>query len=132
MNFIIKLSRSKNSTTNIKYDSILMIMNKLIKYSHIISFKKKFTTEQLETIILNRFIRYHEISRNIISDRDKLFTFNYWKTLISLLNTRLRMSIVYNFQTNDQTKRTNRNLEQYLRHYINNVQNNWILLLSMI
>ena len=101
MNFIIKLSKSKNSTTIIKYDSILIIVNKLIKYSHIIFFKKKFTAEQFETIILNRFIKYHEISKNIISDRDKLFTFNYWKTLIFLLNTRLRMSTVYHFQTND-------------------------------
>ena len=82
MNFIIKLSKSKNSATIIKYDSILMIVNKLIKYSHIIFFKKKFIAEQLETIILNRFIKYHEISKNIISDRNKFFTFNYWKTLI--------------------------------------------------
>ena len=101
MNFIIKLSRSKNLATVIEYDSILMIVNKLIKYSHIISFKKKFTTKQFETIILNRFIRYHEISKSITSDKDKLFTSNYWKTLISLLDTRLRMSIVYHFQTND-------------------------------
>ena len=131
MNFIIKLSKSKNSATIIEYDSILMIMNKFIKYSHIIFFKKKFIAKQLETIILNRLIRYHEISRNIINDRDKLFTFNYWKTLIFLLNTRLRMSIVYHSQANDQTKRTNQNLEQYLRHYINNVQNNWVFFLSM-
>ena len=48
-----------------------------------------------------------------------------------LLNTRLRMSIVYHSQTNDQTERTNQSLEQYWRHYINNAQNNWIFLLSM-
>ena len=77
MNFIIKLLKSKNPATIIEYDSILMIMNRLIKYSHIISFKKKFTAKQLETIILNRLIKYHEISKNIISDRDKLFTSNY-------------------------------------------------------
>ena len=63
MNFIIKLSKSKNSATIIEYDSILMIMNRFIKYSHIIFFKKKFIAEQLETIILNRFIKYHEISK---------------------------------------------------------------------
>ena len=34
------------------------------------------------------------------------------------------MSTVYHSQTNDQTKRTNQSLEQYLRHYINNAQNN--------
>ena len=131
MNFITKLFKSKNSTTTIKYDSILMMINKLIKYSHIITFKKKFIAKQFETIILNKFIKYHEISKNIINDKNKFFTFNYWKILISLLKTRLRMSIVYHSQTNDQTKKINQNFEQYLRHYINNAQNNWISLLSM-
>ena len=107
------------------------MINKLIKYSHIIIVQKKFTTKQLEMIILNRLIKYNEISKSIINDKDKFFTFNYWKTLISLWKTRLKMFIVYHFQTNDQTKRTNQSLEQYLRHYINNAQNNWVSLLSM-
>ena len=131
MNFIIKLFKSKNSITRIQYDSILMMIDKLIKYSHIIIVQKKFTTKQFEMIILNRLIKYNEILKSIINDKDKLFTSNYWKTLISLLNTRLKMFIVYHSQTNDQTKRTNQSLEQYLRHYINNVQNNWVFLLSM-
>ena len=41
------------------------------------------------------------------------------------------MSTVYHSQTNDQTKRTNQSFEQYLRHYINNAQNNWVSFLSM-
>ena len=77
MNFIIKLLKSKNSTTIIKYDSIMMIIDKFIKYAYIILFKKKFTIEQLEIIISNRFIKYHEISKNIINDKNKLFTFIY-------------------------------------------------------
>ncbi len=60
-----------------KYDSILVMIDKLIKYSHIIVCKKKFIAKQLEYIILNRLIRYHDISRELTSDRDKLFTSNY-------------------------------------------------------
>jgi hypothetical protein len=41
------------------------------------------------------------------------------------------MSTVYHSVTNEQTERTNQSLEQYLRHYVNNIQNNWISLLSM-
>jgi hypothetical protein len=77
MNFIIKLSKSANSATEDKYDSILVIINKLIKYSHIIAYKEKFTAEQLRYIVLNRLIRYHDIFKELISDRDKLFTSNY-------------------------------------------------------
>lgn len=40
MNFIIKLSLSMNSTTKKNYDVILIMINRLIKYNHIVSFKK--------------------------------------------------------------------------------------------
>ena len=77
MNFIIKLPKSTNSATEERYDSILVMIDKLIKYSHIIACKEKFTAEQLEYIVLNRLIRYHDIPKGLISDRDKLFTSNY-------------------------------------------------------
>ena len=77
MNFIIKLPESEKPVTGITYDSILMIVDKLIKYSHLIPFKESYSADQLEFIVLNRLIRYHDISEGITSDRDKLFTSNY-------------------------------------------------------
>ncbi len=53
------------------------MINKLIKYLHIIACKEKFIVEQLKYIILNRFIRYHNIFKGLTSNRDKLFTSNY-------------------------------------------------------
>ena len=111
---------------------ILILVNQLIKYFYIVVFKKKYTAEQLKHIVMNRLIRYYRISKKIISDRNKLFTSNYWKTLISLLKIKLRMSTVYYLKTDDQIKRINQSLEQYLRHYINNTQTNWVSLLLMI
>ncbi len=60
-----------------KYDLILIMINKLIKYLHIIIYKEKFIAKQLKYIILNRFIRYYDIFKRLTSDRDKLFTSNY-------------------------------------------------------
>ncbi len=77
MNFIIKLPKSTNLAIGDKYDSILVMIDKLIKYSHIIACKDKFTTKQLEYIVLNRLIRYHDIPKGLTSDKDKLFTSNY-------------------------------------------------------
>jgi len=77
MNFITKLLKSTNPATGDRYDSILIMINKLTKYSHIIACKKKFTAEQLRYIVLNRLIRYHDIPKGLTSDRDKLFTSNY-------------------------------------------------------
>lgn len=128
MDFITKLPKSKDPTTKEEYDAILVIVDRLTKYSHIIAFKEKYTAEQLGHIVMDRLIRYHGIPKGITSDRDKLFTSNYWKTLIPLLGTKLRMSTAYHPETDGQTERTNQSLEQYLRHYINSAQNNWVSL----
>jgi len=77
MNFITKLSKSTNSAIEDKYDSILIMIDKLTKYLHIIACKEKFTAEQLEYIVLNRLIKHHDILKELTSDRDKLFTSNY-------------------------------------------------------
>ena len=95
MNFITKLSKSKNSTNEKAYDAILVMIDRLTKYCHIVSFKETYNVEQLKYIVLNRLIRYQEISKELINDKDKLFTSNYWKTLLSMLKTKLRMSTTY-------------------------------------
>ncbi len=77
------------------------MIDKLIKYSHIIACREKFIAKQLEYIVLNRLIRYHNILKELTSDKDKLFTSNYWKTLLPMLGTRLRMFIAYYLITNN-------------------------------
>ena len=77
MNFIIKFSKSKNSTNEKTYDAIFVMIDRLIKYCHIIFFKKIYNVEQLKYVVLNKLIRYQKISKKFINDRDKLFTFNY-------------------------------------------------------
>ena len=77
MNFIMKLSKSKNEITEIIYDSILIIVNKFLKYAHFIVFKKTYNAEQLKYIILNKLICYHGIFKKITNDKNKLFIFNY-------------------------------------------------------
>jgi hypothetical protein len=107
MNFIMKLSLSINLTTNESYDSILVMINYLIKYFHIISFKETYSAEQLEYIVLNKLIKYYELSKKITSDKNKLFTFNYWKTLISLLNVKLflRFELLFFIRQRNTLKR---------------------------
>ena len=62
MNFIIKLSNFKNVIIDVIYDSILVIIDRLIKYSHIISFNEIYIAKQLKFIVLNKLIRYYDIS----------------------------------------------------------------------
>jgi hypothetical protein len=77
INFIIKLSKLTNLATRDKYNLILIMIDKFIKYLHIIACKEKFIVEQLKYIVLNRLIRYYNMFKELICNRDKLFTSNY-------------------------------------------------------
>ena len=56
MDFIIKLSKSENLVNDIKYNSILIIINKLTKYIYLISYNKEFIAKQIAWVILDRVI----------------------------------------------------------------------------
>ncbi len=52
MDFIVKLSKSKDPVSNINYDSILVIMECLIKYSKFIPANKSYLIEDLADIVI--------------------------------------------------------------------------------
>ena len=95
IDFIMKLLKSEEIITRVKYDSILVIMDKLTKYTHLILYNKRFTVKQTACVVLDKVIRYHRILKNITLDRDKIFKSNFWKTLISEIGTRIKLSTVY-------------------------------------
>ena len=131
MDFIVKLLISKDPVIQEEYDAILVIVDRLTKLLYLIPFNEKYTAEQLGFIILDRLIRYYGIPEALISNRDELFTSNYWKILMPLLGTKLKMSTAFHPTTDGQAERTNQTLEQYLRYYINDAQDNWVALLPI-
>ena len=131
MDFIVKLPLSKDTITDIKYNSILVVVDRLIKYAHFIPWKEKGNAKDLAKMILKEIIANHGIPQSIISDRDKLFTSKFWNTWTQQLGTKIKLLTAYHPRTDRQTEQTNQTLEQYLRHYINFKQNNWIDLLLL-
>ena len=77
MNFIVKLLLLKKLLTKVFYNSILIIVNQLIKEVQFISYKKVSNTEELVYIFLRNVTALQDLSDEIISDRDKLFTSNF-------------------------------------------------------
>ena len=54
------------------------------------------------------------------------------KKLNKMLGIETKLSMAYHPQTDGQTERTNQELEQYLRMYVNHRQNNWLEWLAMV
>ncbi|CAA9317827.1 hypothetical protein AVDCRST_MAG94-1309 [uncultured Leptolyngbya sp.] len=131
MDFNVKLPKSTDPPTGVVYDAIMVIVDRFTKYMIVVPFKESYTATQLGHLLLDRLVRDHGVPLSIISDRDKLFTSNYWRTITASMGTRLKLSTAYHPQTDGQTERMNQTLEQYLRHYINDAQNNWVQLLPV-
>jgi hypothetical protein len=56
------------------FDSILVITDRLTKYKYFILYKKGLLTEKLAYTFNKHIIENYEISKKIISDKNKLFT----------------------------------------------------------
>ena len=69
--------KSKDPLIRVKYDSILVIINRLIKYSYFVPYLKVFTVKQLINTILRVIVVNHGMLKEFITDKDKLFILNF-------------------------------------------------------
>ena len=84
-----------------------MIVNTLTKYTYLEPYKEASITEDLAYIFNKIVIVRHRILDKIVSDRDKLFTSQFWQSLIDQIRTKQRLSTLYHPQIDGQTERTN-------------------------
>jgi hypothetical protein len=61
MNFIIKLLKSKNLTTEIKYNLILTVIKRITKYKYFILYNKVMTTLKLVHLVMHNIIRNYKL-----------------------------------------------------------------------
>lgn len=126
---MIKLLKSKKSLIKVLYDSILIITDRLMKYKYFLPYKETSSAEKLIYIFLKSIAVNYELLEKIISDRDKLLTFKFWKSLMNQLEIHHKLSILYHSQTNNHIEWLNQTMKQYLWCYINYQQINWVKLL---
>ena len=70
-----------------RFDTILVIVDKLTKFAHFIPIKHPFTAATVAQAFMDNVYRYHGMPQVIISDRDKIFTSSFWQHLFKLADT---------------------------------------------
>ena len=113
------------------YDAIFVVVDRFSKMSHFIPTTTNVSAPQLAQLFLDYIVRLHGFPRSIVSDRDPKFLSHFWQELFSLVDTTLRFSTANHPQTDGQTERTNRTLEQYLRLFARYKSSQWSTLLSL-
>ena len=131
MDFVTQLPISKDPVTGYEYDAIFNVVDRCTKAAEFVPFRHSYTAAQLAHVFADRIVRHHGIPASIISDRDKLFTSNFWTTFLAAIGTKKKLSTAYHPQTDGQTERVNQTMETYLRIYCNQQQDNWVSLLPM-
>ena len=104
MNFVTELSINRN-WNKIVYDFIFVVINRFTKMTHYVSITKTIFAKNLVEIFIKKIIKLHDIFASIIIDRNTIFTSKFYFTLIYCLKIKHKLSTIFHFQTDDQTKR---------------------------
>ncbi|KAI3824571.1 hypothetical protein L1987_06034 [Smallanthus sonchifolius] len=120
MEFFTKLPRSSHG-----YDTIWVIVDRLTKSRHFLPIREDYKMNKLAQIYVKEIVSRHGVPISIISDRDSRFTSRFWKSFQQELGTKLNLSTAYHPQTDGQSERTIKTLEDMLRACVIEFGGSW-------
>ncbi|KAF1313757.1 reverse transcriptase, partial [Globisporangium splendens] len=112
MDFIFGLPRDTHGR-----NGILVFVDRFSKMVHLAPVSDKISAEKTAKVFVDVVFRLHGLPVEIVSDRDTRFTSKFCRALFGLLDTKLSMSTAAHPETDGQTERVNRVLEDVLRSY---------------
>jgi len=104
------------------YDSILVVVDQLMKIVHFIPTTEKTLAEGLARLFRDNVWKLHGLPKSIISDRGPQFAAGIMWELNEMLGIKSKLSMAFHPQTDGQIERVNQELEQYLRMFIDHRQ----------
>ncbi|KAL8443311.1 hypothetical protein Emed_006916 [Eimeria media] len=108
-----------------QHDAILTLVDTVSKMAHFIPTTSTVTTEGVVQLLADRLVRYHGLPKVLLSDRDPRFTDELWRLFCARLDIKRALSSSWHPQTDGQTERVHRTLEQALRTYIQTDESKW-------
>ena len=113
------------------YEVVLVVVNRLIQYVHFILLSHPFIAAKVAAVFMREVFKLHGMPQSIVSDRDAVFTSNFWAKLFKLQGTELAMSSAYHPQSDGQIEVVNQSLEQYLRAFVGDNPYSWVTWLHL-
>jgi hypothetical protein len=120
MDFVIGLPTMEKG-----FDSIWVIVDRLMKSAHFIPVKTNYHPHQYADIYFQQVVRLHGVPKSIVSDRGSQFIAHFWECLHQNLGTHLICSSAYHPQTSGQTECVNQILEDMLRDCVISSKGSW-------
>ena len=120
MDFVTGLPRSQRH-----HDAIWVIVNRLTKSAHFLQVNVEDSLGKLAQLYVDEKVRLHGVPISIVSDRDPRFTSRCWPSWKTALGIRLHFSTSFHPQTDGQSERTIRTLEDMLRACVMEFKGSW-------
>ncbi|KAK8924154.1 hypothetical protein KSP39_PZI019727 [Platanthera zijinensis] len=124
IDFITHLPKSKTFTT------ILVMVDRLSKGAHFAPLPAHYSAPIVAHTFWEHCGKLHGLPESIVSDRDTIFLSSFWLSFFKTNGTKLRFSSAYHPQTDGQTERVNRCINQFLRIFTHQHPAHWASLLS--
>ena len=127
MDFVFGLPKDGHGNTG-----IVVFVDRMSKMAHLAAVPDSIDGEGTAQLFIDRVFRQHGLPVAIVSDRDPRFTSKFWKSIFQVLGTRLDMSTADHPQTDGQTERVNRVVEDILRSVCAETPRRWSSLLPVV
>lgn len=124
IDFIRPLPESENRDGS--FNVITVIIDLLTGMVHLVPSRTDYKAKDVAELIFEYVYKLYGLPKNIISDRDVLFTSHFWRELHKLIGVNLRMSSAYHPQSDGSTERANRTITQMIRNSISNDPRDWV------
>jgi transposase InsO family protein len=115
----------KSKYRGVVFDYLITFTCAHSKQCHLIRWHTTGNAEQFADVFFEAVVRLHGLPEVFVSDRDKLFTSNFWKGLQKRLGVKAGMSTAYHPQTDGSSERTNQTVMQVLRAFVEFQDDQW-------
>ena len=112
-------------TTLAGHTSIMVMVDRLTKMVHLAPCQDTADAHAVAKLFLDRVVVPHGVPLDLVSDRDSRFTSKFWTALCQAMGIKQSMSSAFHPQSDGNTERVNRVMEDMLRHYVAADQSDW-------
>jgi len=125
VDFVVELPLSSG------HDAVMTVVDSVSKRAHFIPTHTMVTAEEAARLFLHQVWKLHSLPTCVVSDRGPQFVARFTRELYRLLGIKLASSTAWHPQTDGQTEHVNQELDQYLRLFVNERQDDWYDLLPL-
>jgi len=125
VDFVVELPLSSG------HDAMMTVVDSVLKRAHFILTHTTVIAEEVARLFLHQVWKLHGLPTCVVSDRGPQFVARFTRELYHLLGIKLASSTAWHPQTDGQTGCINQELDQYLRLFVNERQDDWYDLLPL-